>query len=131
MQSTCTNLTVTAVCNSGSVSTLSVRVPHSTHIVSGEAALSSAGRSMVGSSFSSLAKLVRFANSVTTRNRISSFVEGSNKYINRRGALNKTVEGLHQTRSPQTLALRCGAFSTTDISVSASVGKQDSHYNAD
>ena len=88
-QSTCTNLTVTTAHNSGSVSMLSVRVPYFTHIVSGDAALSSAGRSMVGSSFNSLAKLVRFANNVTTRNRISSFVEGSNRYINRRGALNK------------------------------------------
>jgi hypothetical protein len=94
---------VTTINNSGSVPVLSVRVPHSTHIVSGEAALSSAGRSIVGSSFSSLAKLVRFANNVTTRNRISSFVEGSNKYINRRGALNKKkVERIHQTRSKRT-----------------------------
>ena len=84
---------------------LSVRAPYSTHIVSGEAALSSAGRSMVGSSFNSLAILVRFANNVTTRNRISSFVDGSNKYINRRGAFNKEAEGLYQTRSTQTLAL--------------------------
>jgi len=128
MQSTCITLTVTAVCNSGFVSMSSVRVPYSTHIVSGEAALSSAGRSTVGSSFNSLAKLVRFANSVTTRNRMSSFVEGSNRYINRRGALNKKVEGPHQTRSTQTLALRCGTFSTTDVSVS--VSKQDSHHNA-
>ena len=120
-------LSAPPVCNSGFVWMLSVRVQYSTHIVSGEAALSSAGRSMVGSSFSSLAKLVRFANNVTTRNRISSFVEGSNKYINRRGALNKKVEGMHQARSTQTLALQCGIFSTTDISVS--VSKQDSHYS--
>ena len=83
--------------------------------MSGEAALSSAGRSMVGSSFSSLAKLVRFANNVTTRNRMSSFVEGSNKYINRRGAWNKEAEGLYQTWSTEILALRCGTIGTTDI----------------
>jgi hypothetical protein len=42
---------------------------------------------------------VRFAISVTTRNRISSFVEGSNKYINLRGALNNKAEWLHQQNS--------------------------------
>lgn len=73
-----------------------IRILHFTHIVSGEAALSSAGRSMVGSNCSSLAILVRFANNVTTRNRISSFVEGSSKYISLRGAFKKKVEGEHQ-----------------------------------
>jgi hypothetical protein len=97
--------------------------------VSGEAALSSAGRSTVGSNCSSLAILVRFANNVTTRNRISSFVEGSSKYINLRGALKKIVEEQHQESSTFTLK-PCHMTNSGDCKITAiSEDKQNSYHN--
>ncbi len=48
-----------------------------TYIVSGEAALSSVGRSIVGSICNRFAAVVRLESNVTTLRRISSFTESS------------------------------------------------------
>lgn len=61
-----------------------------TYIVSGEAALSSAGKSNVGSSCIDLAACVKFESNVTTLNKISSLTDSSKWWISFRGAWGKT-----------------------------------------